>query len=112
MRTAGGQFNQLSMYVWYVDNRNTFELIMKDSNDRWILKERSNGIVVGKARAVSTINPNTDYNVTLSYNGTNVTVSIDGLQLITYAPAGNVPFGTIGFTVKRTTGNFNFIRVD
>jgi hypothetical protein len=75
-------------------------------------KQRTNGRVVGKARANATIIPDVDYNVVVSYDGTNVTVSIDGVQLISYNPAAAVLTGTIGFTVKGTTGNFNYIRIN
>lgn len=112
MRSAGGQFSMLSMYIWYVDKKNTFELIMKDGSDRWVLKQRAGGIVVGKAKSVSPINPNTDYNVEVSYDGTNVTVTIDGVQVMSYQPVSTVPVGTIGYSVKNTTGGFNFIQVN
>lgn len=112
IRTAGGSFNKVSMYAWYVDKKNTFELIMKESNDRWLLRERSGGVVVGKAKAVTTIDPNVDYNVELSYDGTDVKVKIDGVQVISYQPVGTVPVGTIGYTVKATTGSFNYIQIN
>jgi hypothetical protein len=112
IRTAGGSFNQISMYEWYVDKKNTFELVMKENNDRWILKQRAGGVVVGKAKGLSTIDPNVDYNVELSYDGTDVKVKIDGVQLISYSPVGTIPAGTIGYTVKATTGSFNYIQID
>ena len=112
MRTAGGPFNMISMYTWYVDKKNTFELIMKEGNDRWLLKQRSGGFVVGKAKAISPIDPNIDYNVEVSYNGADVTVTVDGLQVITYHPVGIVPVGTIGYTARRTTGSFKFIQAN
>jgi hypothetical protein len=112
IRTAGGSFNKISMYAWYVDKKNTFELMMKESNDRWVLKQRIGGAVVGKAKGISAIGPNVDYNVELSYDGTDVKVKVDGVQVISYKPVGSVPVGTIGYTVKSTTGSFNYIQID
>lgn len=112
IRTAGGSFNKISIYAWYVDKKNTFELMMKESNDRRVLKQRAGGVVVGKAKGVSTIDPNVDYNVELSYDGTDVKIKIDGVQVISYNPVGTVPIGTIGYTVKATTGSFNYIQIN
>jgi hypothetical protein len=77
-----------------------------------VLKQRTGGAVVGKAKGVSTIDPNVDYDVELSYDGTDVKVKIDGVQVISYKPVGTVPVGTIGYTVKGTTGSFNFIQIN
>ena len=85
---------------------------MKESNNRWLLKQRAGGLVVGKAKSISPIDPAIDYNVEVSYDGANVTVAVDGVQVISYHPVGTVPVGSIGYTAKGTTGSFNFIRVN
>jgi hypothetical protein len=112
MRTGGGGFNRVWLLGWYIDKRNTFELLMKEEQDRWILKQRSGGSVLKKAKALRTINPNQTYVVRIGYDGTTFTVSIDGEQVISMTPAAPVPSGTVGFKVKSTEGTFDYITVN
>lgn len=109
MQNAGGR---LWLFGWYVDKRNTMELVMKEAEDRWILKQRVGGAVVKKAKALQTINPNQSYVARIDYDGTTFTVLIDGVQIISMTPAATVPVGTVGFKVKSTTGTFDSINVN
>ena len=109
MQNAGGR---LWLYGWYVDKQNTMELVMKQAEGRWILKQRVGGKVVKKAKALQTINPNQAYVVRIDYDGTTFTVLIDGVQIISMTPAAVVPVGTVGFKVKSTTGTFDYINVN
>jgi hypothetical protein len=88
------------------------ELVMKEAEDRWILKQRSGGAVVKKAKALQTINANQPYVARINYDGTTFTVLIDGVQIISMTPAATVPVGTVGFKLKRTTGTFDYITVN
>ena len=85
---------------------------MKEENDRWILKQRAGGRVVAKSKGISTIDPNVAYDVTVAFDGTQFSVSINGTPLITLVPVGVVPAGTIGFQSKSTTGSFGYITVN
>jgi Putative Ig domain len=111
MRTAGGAFNKVWLVVFYIDKNNLIELLMKEESDRWVIKQRINKTVVAKAKGILTIDPNVDYAATIFYDGTTVTVTIDGSPLITMTPVGT-PNGTVGFRVKNTTGSFNSIVVN
>jgi hypothetical protein len=110
VETAGGLFSKLSMYGWYVDKKNNVELLIK--GNKVVLKQRINGNVVAKGKAVVQIDPNVIYAMRVTYNAGQFAVSVDGNTLFTLAPAGAVPNGTVGFAVKNTTGRFAYIAVN
>jgi hypothetical protein len=110
--TAGGFFNKIFIYTFYVDKRNKVELLMKENNDRWVLKQRINQTIVAKGKGIATIDPNVFYDVIINYDGTTFTVSVDGTTLITLPAGGAVPTGTVGYQVKNTTGSFGDICVN
>ncbi len=112
MRTAGGTGNRLWLLHHYINKLNTVEVLMKEETDRWVVKQRSGGKVVAKQKAVSTIDPNTNYTVRITYDGANYILTVDGSTLITLAPVGAVTQGTVGFKVKGTTGTFQRIEVN
>lgn len=112
LMTQGGPGNRVWLLAWYIDKNNKIELLMKEEQDVWVLKQRSGGHVVTKAKAEATIDPNVAYAVVLSFDGTQFTVSIDGNSLITLTPVGTVPSGTVGFQAKATTGFFDYINVN
>ena len=68
--------------------------------------------MVKKAKALLTINPNQPYIARAVFDGTALTVFIDGVQIISMTPAATVPIGTVGFKVKATTGTFDYITVN
>jgi uncharacterized delta-60 repeat protein len=111
MSTAGGSSNKVWLLAWYQDIKNGVEILMKEENDKWVLKQRSGGQVVTKVNAAAIIQPNVFYDVEVSFDGTNFTLKVDGVTLAT-ATAGNAPTGTVGFRVKNTVGSFASISVD
>jgi uncharacterized delta-60 repeat protein len=111
MSTAGGPSNKVWLLGWYQDKKNGVEILMKEENDKWVLKQRSGGKVVTKVSAASIIQPNVFYGVEVSYDGTNFTLKVDGVTLAT-TTAGDFPIGTIGFRVKSTVGSFASISVN
>lgn len=112
MKTAGGIGNRVSLFGWYVDKNNLVELMMKQEQGRWLLRQRSGGVIVKKTKGVSAINPNQPYVARVTFDGTAFTVFVDGVQLFTMTPAASVPTGTVGFQVKKTTGIFDYITVN
>lgn len=104
--------NRVWVLGWYVDKANTIELMMKEETDRWILKQRVGGKVVGKAKAIAAIEPNVEYIVQITFDGNQFTVSINQTPLMTYSPVATVPIGTIGFESKITTARFGYIQVE
>jgi subtilisin-like proprotein convertase family protein len=109
MSTAGGE-------IWFLfhvqDKDNLVELLMKEQNDKWVLKHHINKKVVAKKKFISIIDPNTDYTVSIRYDGANFIATINGTDVITLAPGGVVVGGSIGFKVKGTTGTFQRIEVN
>lgn len=110
MRTAGGSGNRVSLLGWQVDKKNLVELLMKQEQGKWVLKHRVAGKNIAKAKALSAIQPNTDYRARISFDGTIFQVFIDGVEVININ--GSVPTdGSPGFKVKATTGTFGEILV-
>ncbi|HSE41898.1 MAG TPA: SBBP repeat-containing protein, partial [Acidobacteriota bacterium] len=110
METAGGSFNKVIVEGWYQDNRNRVELILNEEKDKWILKQRSGGSIVAKAKAAAVLNPQVRYDVLLSFDGSNFSLIVNGSQILTMQAAA-APSGKVGLKVKKTTGTFGQIRV-
>jgi hypothetical protein len=111
MSTAGGPRNRVWLLGWYIDKKNTVEVLMKEENDKWVVKQRS-GKVVSKGKGLATIEPNVNYNVEIRFDGTNFELRVDGNLLATVPAKAAVPSGTVGYAVKNTTGNFGYILVN
>jgi plastocyanin len=110
MRTAGGAGNRVSLLGWQVDKKNLVELLMKQEQGKWVLKHRAAGKNILKAKALLSIQPNTDYRARISFDGTVFHVFIDGVEVIN--TNGTLPpDGSPGFKVKATTGTFGEILV-
>lgn len=112
MQTVGGPGTRTSLLGWFGDKKNLVELLMKEDEDRWVLKQRIAGSVVSKGKVLQTILPNTDYRVRITYDQTSDTfqVFIDGVllfQINAVAP----PDGSPGVRVKATTSTFGEIIV-
>jgi hypothetical protein len=102
----------VSVYGWYATAKNYVEVQFKEANDKVQILQKSGGNTVAKQSAALTIDPGTAYTVTITYNGTNVVVNVDGTDVITFAPSGSLPTGTAGFVVKNGTGSFDYIIVN
>lgn len=111
MMTAGGLFNKLWMLNWYTDKKNTVEVLMKQENNKFVLRQRINGVIVAKTKGLATLAPNVAYDVQVTFDGTVFTLIVDGNPIATLNAAGAVS-GTIGFAVKNTTGTFGFACVE
>jgi Putative Ig domain len=109
MRTAGGTGNRIWLLAWYQNKKQTVEVLMKEETDRWVVKQKS-GVVVAKGKAQSTILPNTDYLVRITYNGSQFQLFVDNTLLLTLTAGASVN-GTVGFQSKATTGSFSNITV-
>ncbi|MCI0612141.1 hypothetical protein L0244_04045, partial [bacterium] len=110
MRTAGGFGNRVSLLGWQINKKNLVELLMKEEQNKWVLKYRIAGRNVAKAKALLAIQPNTDYRARISYDGTVFQVFIDGVEVININSILLFD-GQPGFKVKATTGTFGEILV-
>lgn len=110
MKIAGS--GQLYLYGWYQSKSSHAELRMSADNDYWMLKLYGGG-TTKKKKISRVVNPNTNYHSKIVFDGTNFTVFIDGVQIITLPKiTGTTPSGTVGFLVKSTTGSFDSIVVN
>lgn len=112
MQTNGGPGTRTSLLGWFADKKNLVELLMKEDEDKWVLKQRINGTVVSKGKATQTILPNTDYRVRVVYDQTSdkFQVFIDSVKLFEINAVAP-PDGAPGVRVKATTSTFGEIIV-
>jgi hypothetical protein len=97
---------------WYAGKTDVVEVLMKEPNDKWVLKQVSGGHVVAKSKFAATIDPGTVYTVDVSFDGTAFHLSIDGVERILMPAGGPVSTGTVGFQCRNTTAKFDEIVVN
>ena len=112
LSTTGGIGGRAWVLGWYIDKKNSVQLLMKEANDKWLLKQVSGGQVVAKTKFAAPIDPGTTYVVDLSFDGTSIHVSIDGVERMLLAPGAPMSVGTVGFQVRSTTAAFDEIAVN
>lgn len=110
--SSGGNSNSVWLLGWFQDKNNFVELRMKEETNKFVFKQRVNGMVVKKERGKYDIVPNQLYDVKMNFDGTKFSVFVNGILLMKVANGSSIqPFGTVGFQVKNTTGNFDYILV-
>jgi N-acetylneuraminic acid mutarotase len=104
VQSSGGPLSKVWIFGWYIDKKNSLELLMREDKDLWILKDRFNGSVVSKFKVSQQIVPNVPYNVRMSYDGNQVQVFIDDFQnaVISFVPTHSLSTGTVGLKVVNT----------
>lgn len=108
MSTSGN--GKVDFFTFFTDKKHNVDVSMLEKKDVWRLKVR-NGTQATKAKFKGmTIDPNTFYNVSVTFDGTNINLIVDSQTLLT-VPALGTPFGTGGFGASNTTGTFDFIHV-
>jgi hypothetical protein len=112
MQSTGGMNNRVSLLTHYLNNKTNVELMLKEEQDKVVLKQRSNGVVVLKKKSNFMIDANTSYNVLLSYDGAMISLSINGVAIFNIPSVGALPAATVGFQAINTTALFDEIRVD
>jgi uncharacterized delta-60 repeat protein len=112
VKTAGGPFNKVWIYMHRTDKRTLTELLIKEENDKVILKQRIDKVVVAKNKATVRIDPNTEYVFQIAFDGTQYTVFMNGTLLFSMNPGGLVPNATVGFAAKSTTASFGDISIN
>lgn len=102
---------RVSVLGWYQDKKNFVELILVPGKDKIQLKQRSNGAIVAKSKTDLTLDPDTPYQIKLSFDGTNFSAIVNGTSMLT-VPSSTPPSGTVGFRAKKGTGRFDQIIVN
>ncbi|HEY7159987.1 MAG TPA: hypothetical protein VH815_01955, partial [Acidobacteriota bacterium] len=67
IQTAGGVSNKIFFFGWFQDKQNTVEVLMKEQNDKWVLRQRAGGVVVAKTKSSQNILPNVSYDVKVDF---------------------------------------------
>ncbi len=98
------------IFFHYVDEDNNIEVLFKE--DKVVLKEVVGDDVVDKVKADFTLVPGQLYDVQVGYDGTNYTVTIDGVLILTYTPVGPVTGGTFALGTKKATTEWDRVQVD
>jgi len=112
IESEGGPLSIVSLLGWYQNQSNSLELQFKPEADKWILKQRVNGVVVAKKSKILQTDPGVSYDVRLGFDGNYFKLFVNGsLVLSMIKSPGSAPFGTVGFQVKNTTGSFRYINV-
>jgi hypothetical protein len=110
MQSSGGLSSVVTLLGWYQDKRNTVELLMKEKNDKWILKYKSNGVVIAKGKTFRQIDPNVPYHVALTFDGTFLHVFLDFVEVIRLQ-APITPNGITGYQTRGAPARFSNICV-
>jgi hypothetical protein len=99
-----------SLYGWYTNDNNYVSLTMTEGTDQWKLIQKISGSIVVKKAATRAINGGTYYDASMEYDGTDLVVVVDGVEIIRIAASG-APSGTVGFSSKKGTATFDNILV-
>jgi hypothetical protein len=108
---SGGSGNKVWVLGWNVDKNNRMELLIKEEQDKIVLKQRAAGRIVAKQKGSFIIEPDTQYQIRIIFDGTSFTVLGDGNSVLSLSPAQAVQTGTIGFQVSNTSATFDYIQV-
>lgn len=100
---TGGVQGKLFLDTNFIDKRNRLQLIIKEDQDKAVLKFKSGGSTLNKAKASFMFDPNTLYDFSVTYDGTLVTVSVNGTLLITMTPSTSLPTGIVAVESKFQT---------
>lgn len=93
-----------SILGWFVDKRNLVEIRLMDDKDKVLLKHKVGGVTVAKGSSAQNISPATNYNLSISFNGTQFEVFLNGTSIFT-VPSSITPSGNVGFRVKSISGS-------
>jgi hypothetical protein len=111
LMSTSSDVGNLSLLGWYVNAKNHVVVTLSAGKDKLIFKYKNNGSVVLKQKVKLTILPGQVYEVRVSFTGSHFQVSVDG-TLMLVAQSAVVPFGTVGFSIKKTAGSLHEIFVD
>jgi hypothetical protein len=109
---GGGTGNRVWFLSHYMDKNNMMQLLLKEENNKVVLKQVVAGRIVAKAGAPVSLVPNTAYIVRINYDGSQYQVLIDGVPVLSLTPVGTVPSGSVGFEAKNTTAAIDYVEVN
>jgi hypothetical protein len=111
-QTPGGNGSKVWVLGWIVDKQNLIELLFREDKNRVTIRQRVNKTIVRKSSVNFQINPNQSYPVTMIYNGSTITVLINGSSIgLTLTPVGSLD-GSVGLRSTNTSSTFTHMCVD
>jgi hypothetical protein len=87
------------------------ELLIKEGQDKILLKQRSGNRIVVKKKATALLSPNTPIVLRIIFDGTEFSVLVNGSPILMLTPASEVPLGTVGFDASTTSAAFEYLQV-
>lgn len=98
---------------WYADDENYVALTMDEFADTWTLTQWVGGVDVQTDSSTAfLIETGVFYDVELSFDGTQITGSVDGVQVVdVVVNPGQQPDGTVGFGVFERSAELDQIEV-
>lgn len=114
LQISGGIHNRTWMLGWYADKDNNTELLIKQSANAVILKQRAGGRIVAKAKGTvpGGIQQDTPYTIRVTFDGAQFSVTVNQTTILSLAPGAAVNSGTAGFAVKNVTTSFGYIQLN
>lgn len=96
--------SKITLIGWSLDSGNELELLINSKKLK--LLQRSNNVIVKKQKVKTPLAMNVPHTIAMRYDGTNVVVNIDGLDVFpAFTPVGTLPAGTLGVLLKGDLGN-------
>lgn len=111
MKLIGEMPGKAGFYGWFTDKNNKIEVTFKKQNNSISLRQVVNGIKVKKTKAFFRINSDQFYDVTVKFDGTTLTLYVDGAKVISMEGASTTS-GTTGVYAANTTALFDSIVVN
>jgi hypothetical protein len=100
---SGGVGAKTFLNSHFIDKHNTLQLIIKQEEGKAVLRFKKDGATVDKSKALFTFDPNTPYDISITYGNFLVTVNVNGNPLITMIPYYDVPAGIVEVESKFQT---------
>jgi hypothetical protein len=103
----------VSLYGWYVADDNFVRLTMNEFANEWTLVQKVGGVEVQSVMTGSEpILANILYDIDLTFDGANISATVDGDTVLIMAPWQETPpAGTVGLHATETIAGFDLITV-
>ncbi len=108
---SSGSFDTLTLVGWYRDQNNFVGLSMDEFANVWRLTEVVGGVPFTAEVPVAQILPNQSYDLTLQFDGSTFSATVDDELLLQLPRQSSSPIGFAGFMVNDNNATFSELRV-
>lgn len=108
MQSSGGVGNSITLLGWFSDRKNTIEVVMKEDQDEFVLRQKKDGVILVKDTASFPIQIGLDYQLRVLYDGDRVKLQVNQQSIAKIKPVGRI-FGSIGFETRKTVSRHNYV---